>query len=226
VLPPVAPVPPVVAPVVESVVESVVEPVVEPGAAPFVAPVVDPNEPVIESSAPTGSALSPWRLVGLGSLTPAPGLRGIVEVVIAPHTIVSVEGQTVLSVHRRDSVASDLLLGAALLGGIRSVVTPDAPVQLSIGATGGVGLRYTDIFETDSPELLTGAYGGISLAPSVSAAVNVVVEHWLSPWMALRGQVNIASVDWSPELLRDSNTPTGLDLALFSSPAVGVVFVL
>jgi len=209
----------VVDPVGSPITHAVVEPIVEPIVEAVVEAVVETVEPAVETP-------SPWRLVGLGSLTPAPGLRGIVEVVVAPHTIVSVEGQTLLSVHRRDYVASDLLLGAALLGGIRSIVTPDAPVQLSIGATVGVGLRYTDIFATDYPELLTGAYGGISLAPSVSAAANVAVEHWLSPWMALRGQVNIASVAWSPELLRDSTAPTGLDLALFDSPAVGVVFVL
>ena len=70
------------------------------------------------------------------------------------------------------------------------------------------------IFATNSPEVLTGAYGCILLAPFVSAAANVVVEHWLSPWMALRSDVNIASVDWSLELLADSNAPTEMNLEL------------
>ncbi len=200
--------PAVVEPSVEAVVEAVVEPVAEPVA-----------EPVVETP-------SSWRLAGLGSLTPAPGLRGIVEVVVAPHTILSVEGQTSLSVHRSDFVSSTLVLDAALLGGVRTIVTPDGPTQVSIGATVGVGFRYADVFATDYPELLTGRQGGLHLMPSVSAAAPIVVEHWLSPWMALRGQVNIASVAWSTDLVIDSDAPTGLDLALFNSPAVGVVFVL
>ena len=88
------------------------------------------------------------------------------------------------------------------------------------------GFRYTDLFATDHPELVTGRQGGLTLAPSLSAAAPIVVEHWLSPWMALRGQVNIASVAWSTDLVIFSDAPTGLDIALFDSPAIGVVFVL
>lgn len=202
---------------------SVVEPVVEPIVEPVVEPVVEPAVELVEAVVATPS---PWRLAGLLSLSPTPALRGIAEVVVAPNTIVSVEGQTSLAVHQSDVVANTVVSGAALQGGVRTVLTPDGPVQLSLGATVGVGFRYTDIFGTDFAELLTGHQGGLTLVPSLSAAVPIVVEHWLSPWMALRGQVNIASVAWSTDLVIFSDVPTGLDLALFDSPAVGVVFVL